>query len=277
MESSAPRYRAILGLGSNLGSREAFLRAGILEVAREDSISLEAVSDVYLSEPMGPAQPQYLNMAIRITTSLVPVELLDRVLGVEARLGRTREIKWGPRVLDIDILWAEGQASVAPRLHLPHEGLLERNFALGPLLDVLPDPPHGWESRLVELGGRPEIRWAWRNRDGVPPSGWCWGVDEVDAVAEAFNTSFGTPEKQGKPHLHRLVEDWPRSGWALENLKGLLRSEICPEFLTFRADDNSMELQVFGTLQASSQIGVQQLRVQTRRLRFGAEARLVSD
>jgi 2-amino-4-hydroxy-6-hydroxymethyldihydropteridine diphosphokinase len=136
--------RAVVGLGANLGDRLGSLQAavrGIREVA-----TVERVSRVYASAPVGPAQPDYLNGALLCSYEGTPEALLDALLAIEGRLGRVRGEKWGPRTIDLDVLWIEGRAYQSDRLVVPHPHLRERAFALVPLLEVAPgaiDPSTG--------------------------------------------------------------------------------------------------------------------------------------
>ncbi len=127
--------RAFLGLGSNLGDRAAFLRAAV--GALPDRV---AVSPVYETEPIGrPDQGAYLNLVVELDTSLGPRELLEQCHALEQEAGRAREVRWGPRTLDVDVLWVEGHTIDEPDLEVPHPRLWERRFVLAPLADLAPD------------------------------------------------------------------------------------------------------------------------------------------
>jgi 2-amino-4-hydroxy-6-hydroxymethyldihydropteridine diphosphokinase len=128
----------VLGLGSNLGSRWASIDAGLGLLAATPGCRVVAVSSFYDNEPVGPPQPRYLNAAARVHSELPPLALLDRLLEIEALLGRQRRERWGARTLDLDILWAPRAMSDA-RLSIPHARLGERWFALAPLLEVAPE------------------------------------------------------------------------------------------------------------------------------------------
>ena len=118
-----------------MGDRAATLRAAI--VALRATTRLERVSRVYETSPIGgPAQGDYLNAAVLVESRSTPVGLLAELQAVEARLGRVRAERWGPRVIDLDLLWIEGLVVDTPELRVPHPRLLERAFALVPLLDV---------------------------------------------------------------------------------------------------------------------------------------------
>jgi 2-amino-4-hydroxy-6-hydroxymethyldihydropteridine diphosphokinase len=127
----------VLGLGSNLGNRLGFLREAARHLQRHAQIT--AVSALYETDPLGPAQPDYLNAALRLRTALDPLELLELQLRVERASGRERRERWGPRTLDLDLLFIVGQAVDRPGLVVPHRELTRRAFALLPLLDVMPD------------------------------------------------------------------------------------------------------------------------------------------
>lgn len=129
-----------IGLGSNLGDRLANLRAGLAGLRSLGEVS--AVSAVYGTEPVGgPAQGPYLNAVAILETSLDPSRLLDELAAIEARSGRVREVRWGPRTLDLDILASDGPQVGTKRLQVPHPRVGEREFALRPLTEVWPEAP----------------------------------------------------------------------------------------------------------------------------------------
>jgi 2-amino-4-hydroxy-6-hydroxymethyldihydropteridine diphosphokinase len=144
----------VIGIGSNLGEREEYLARAVEQIAR--LTSLEAWSRVYETPPLGPPQPDYLNAAVRVHSELAPEALLDGLLGIEAAMGRVRDVRWGPRVLDLDILWSEVSHTCA-RLRIPHAELRSRTFALAPLLDVAPELAPDYAGALQELGGPPRV------------------------------------------------------------------------------------------------------------------------
>lgn len=126
-----------LALGSNLGDRAANLRAGV--AALRAVIEVERVSSVYATEPVGPAQPEYLNAALVGTTRLAPRPLLRAALAVEAEAGRVRTVRDAPRTLDIDLVLYGDRRLVAPDLIVPHPRWRERGFVLAPLGEIAPD------------------------------------------------------------------------------------------------------------------------------------------
>jgi len=130
---------AYLGLGSNLGDRMRSL-CEALERLGEQGIEITAASSVYESKPvLVTDQPDFLNMAARVVTSLPPRGLLDVCLGLERDMGRVRARRWGPRSIDIDILLYGNEAISEPGLIVPHPRLHERSFALVPILEINPD------------------------------------------------------------------------------------------------------------------------------------------
>ncbi|MDP9148800.1 MAG: 2-amino-4-hydroxy-6-hydroxymethyldihydropteridine diphosphokinase [Myxococcota bacterium] len=136
---------AVIGLGANLGDRVATFQKALRELALVAPIA--KVSRCYTSAPLGgPIQPEFLNAAALVHYEGSASELLDALLAIEARLGRARLERWGPRVIDLDLLWAEGLVVDTRRLRLPHPRLAERAFALLPMLEIVPgarDPRTG--------------------------------------------------------------------------------------------------------------------------------------
>ena len=145
----------VVGLGGNLGERERYVERGVEQLARLP-LEIARVSRVYETEALGPPQPAYLNAAVRLRSAEPPLTLLDRLLAIEAALGRVRDVRWGPRVLDLDILWAEN-AFDSERLTIPHSQLRARTFALAPLLDVAPELLPSYGPVLAALGGAPRV------------------------------------------------------------------------------------------------------------------------
>lgn len=131
--------RAVLGLGSNLGDRRRHLRDAIAAIP-----DVVAVSRVYETAPVGgPDQGAYLNVVVRLETECSPRELLEICREREAEARRVRTVRWGPRTLDVDVLWVDGQTVDEPDLVVPHPRMFERAFVLMPLRDVAADliPP----------------------------------------------------------------------------------------------------------------------------------------
>lgn len=126
----------VIGMGANLGARLQSMRQGATQIASFCEVS--AVSALYESFPVGPSQPLFLNAALLVRCALEPEVLLTRLLAIEHELGRIRTQRWGPRTLDLDILWIREGSHQSASLVVPHPHLAERCFAIMPLLDVAP-------------------------------------------------------------------------------------------------------------------------------------------
>lgn len=159
---------AYIGLGSNLGSRQEHLSAAVRLLGDHPDIRVEAGSPVYETDPVGYLeQPAFLNMVVRVGTRLEPHALLAYLLHVEQELGRKREIRWGPRTIDMDILLYGDSVLDTPELTVPHPRMLERAFVLIPLQDVyhgdtLPGAASLTE-RLAILEGKEGVK-LWTNK-----------------------------------------------------------------------------------------------------------------
>lgn len=137
-----------LGLGTNLGDRSANLRAAIAALAELGDVA--AQSRVYETAPMLVLdQPAFLNMAARLETGLDPVDLLAGLKEIEQRLGRVESVRYGPRLIDLDILFYDALVMDEPHLTIPHPRLPERRFALAPLADIAASLRHPLEGKSV--------------------------------------------------------------------------------------------------------------------------------
>ena len=146
--------RAYVGLGANLGDRDATIRRALELLAAEDDVEVVAVSRLRETEPVGLVdQPRFLNGAAAIETSLSARQLLDVLLRAEQELGRVRSgVRFGPRTIDLDLLLYGGEIVAEPGLQVPHPRLHERRFALEPLAELDPGleiPGRGRVSDLV--------------------------------------------------------------------------------------------------------------------------------
>ena len=134
--------RVLLGLGSNLGDRRRHLKEAV------DTLpSVVAVSGVYETSPVGgpPGQQMYLNLVVAIATDLPARQLLGLCHRLEAAAGRVRDERWGPRTLDVDIIWIDGETVAEDDLVVPHPRAFERRFVMVPLADIAPDVlPDDW-------------------------------------------------------------------------------------------------------------------------------------
>jgi 2-amino-4-hydroxy-6-hydroxymethyldihydropteridine diphosphokinase len=151
---------AWLGLGGNIGDPVAAMARALRRIDRRADSRVVSVSPVYRTPPWGVAdQPWFFNAAAAIRTRLEPEALLDFVLDTEVRLKRVRRERWGPRIIDIDVLAYEGFEASDGRLTLPHPRMTERAFVMVPLADVAPE---------LVIHGKPVAEWAKAgNRDGI--------------------------------------------------------------------------------------------------------------
>ncbi len=132
-------HTAYIGLGTNLGDRIENLRQGVKLLDAEKEIVLLNISAVYETDPVGgPVQGPYLNACAEINTALPPEELLTRMLAIEDKLGRVRGERWGPRLIDLDLLVYEERIIETEFLQLPHPRMEERDFVIVPLNDIAP-------------------------------------------------------------------------------------------------------------------------------------------
>jgi 2-amino-4-hydroxy-6-hydroxymethyldihydropteridine diphosphokinase len=153
MQSWQPAY---VGLGSNLSDPEHQVLMGLKELQRIAGTRVVLTSPLYVSRPFGPvAQPDFVNGVAALLTQLPSSQLLDELRRIEAAFGRPEQRqRWGPRVIDLDLLAYGRERSSDARLTLPHPGIVERNFVLYPLADIAPDLELPGLGRVTELKGR---------------------------------------------------------------------------------------------------------------------------
>ena len=146
-------HEVALALGSNLGDSAVILQGAIDDLASVEGISIVAVSPTYETDPVGgPEQDAYLNAVVIVTTDLDPWALLSVTQSIEQHWHRVREVRWGPRTLDIDILAIDEETVDSDDVVIPHPRAHERGFVLVPWADVAPDaqlPGHGRVGDLV--------------------------------------------------------------------------------------------------------------------------------
>ena len=151
----------LLSFGSNLGDRHATLHGAWHALGQMDNIAAVRLSSFYETEPVGgPAgQPQYINAAGIIRTTLPPMELLDTLQKIEAAFGRVRDERWGARTLDIDILLYADRIIELPTLTIPHVEMLRRQFVLEPANEIAADWVHPLTKKTIGEH--------WREQKGV--------------------------------------------------------------------------------------------------------------
>lgn len=143
---------AYLGLGSNIGDKAAAIAEAVRRIAATPGIRLIARSSDYRTPPWGDTdQDWFLNAAMAVDTDLTPHDLLEAGLAIETAMGRVRERRWGPRVIDIDVLSYAGATISDERLVLPHRFVRERAFVLVPLAEIAPDLRIGPETVAAAL------------------------------------------------------------------------------------------------------------------------------
>ena len=143
---------AYIGIGSNVGDRVAFCRAAVDGLRDHPEIDVDEISSLYETSPVGgPPQRSFVNMVVRIRTSLDARGLLDAVKRIERQLGREpNEMRWGPRVADLDVLTFDDEKVAEPDLEIPHPRLTQRRFVLVPLLEIDPDAADPWGARYAD-------------------------------------------------------------------------------------------------------------------------------
>ncbi len=145
---------AYIALGSNLGDRAGHLDAALSALRSHSMISIKSVSRYWETAPVGgpPEQEHYLNAAALLETTLTPQELLQTLLAIESKQGRTRDVRFGPRTIDLDILLFGNQIVHEPNLTIPHPRLHERGFMLGPLAEIAGQAIHPvFQRSMAEL------------------------------------------------------------------------------------------------------------------------------
>ncbi len=163
--------KVFLGMGSNVGDREGHLTMGIRLLAA--AMHLVETSSIYETEPWGyTEQPPFLNMACHVQTDLAPLELLAVCQEVERQVGRKPTVRYGPRVLDVDVLAYGDQVIVTPDLVVPHPHMAERAFVLVPLVEIAPEWEHpvlkkSASQLLEEVSSREGVR-LWRSISVAP-------------------------------------------------------------------------------------------------------------
>ena len=141
-----PSLSSAIALGSNLGDSLTILQGAIAALTQSPHITVTTCSSIYTTAPVGPPQPDYYNACALLNTDLAPEEMLRTLLQIEAKFGRVRRERWGPRLLDLDLLLFGNIVMTTPTLQLPHPRMHERPFVLVSLAEIAPhwvDPISG--------------------------------------------------------------------------------------------------------------------------------------
>ncbi|EMA6344945.1 2-amino-4-hydroxy-6-hydroxymethyldihydropteridine diphosphokinase [Bacillus cytotoxicus] len=156
-----------IALGSNIGDRYTYLTQAIDLLDKNSDIQVEAVSSIYETDPVGYTdQNRFLNVVIKISTNLLPQELLTVTQKIENDLGRKREMRWGPRTIDLDILLYNQDNIEAENLIVPHPRMFERAFVIVPLLEINQDIEQNISRSQVEEMKRREGVTVWKQKNG---------------------------------------------------------------------------------------------------------------
>lgn len=147
-----------IGVGSNVGGRSDFCRRAVIALGESAGVEVDAVSSLYETSPIGgPPQRSFVNLVVRVSTELNPRGLLQVCKRIEQTLGREpSEIRWGPRVIDLDILTFGDEKIGEPDLEIPHPRMTGRRFVLVPLLEIDPDAADPWGMRYADFLGEAE-------------------------------------------------------------------------------------------------------------------------
>ena len=157
-------HKALIGIGSNLGLAAENCEKAISLLNNSESLQVTAHSSLYQSEPVGKKdQPWFVNGAVEVSTSLNPEQLLQHLLNIENQFGRKRKGKWGPRIIDLDILDYDGKIFNSETLTLPHPEMTQRRFVLEPLSEIAGSKIHPLEKKTIldllkELPQKPLVK-----------------------------------------------------------------------------------------------------------------------
>lgn len=138
-----------IALGSNLGDSEKTIEAALVRLDQLDGMRLEVRSHLYKTAPVGPPQPDYINVCAMFHTVLSPAQVLHHLLMTEASFGRIRRQRWGPRTLDLDLIFYGDRVVDSPQLTLPHPRMHERAFVLIPLAELAANWQHPVRQQTV--------------------------------------------------------------------------------------------------------------------------------
>ena len=143
-------HRCAIALGANLGDPVATLNAAIEALSKTPGMTVIARSSWYVTRPVGPPQPDYINGCVVIETQVDPQGVLTILLEIENQFGRVREVRWGARTLDLDLLLYDDRIITSPDLEVPHPRMCARAFVLVPLAEIVPDWRHPVSNCAIE-------------------------------------------------------------------------------------------------------------------------------
>jgi 2-amino-4-hydroxy-6-hydroxymethyldihydropteridine diphosphokinase len=132
--------RVLVSIGSNIGDRLDFLQKAVDELGKVSGVTLRTVSSVYETEPVGKKdQPNFFNAALELASSIPAAQVLTALKEIERKVGRTPSVRWGPREIDLDLIYVGGLIAEEGRLVLPHREVANRRFVLTPLAEIAPE------------------------------------------------------------------------------------------------------------------------------------------
>lgn len=140
---------AYIGIGGNLGDREKNVQDSLSLLAKEGIEVVQVASLMETSPYGGVKQPNFINTVCQIKTALLPLELLKTLKGIESKIGRTLTVRWGPRLIDLDILLYDDLIVEEESLQIPHQDMLNRDFVLKPLVEIAPEVIHPVTGRTI--------------------------------------------------------------------------------------------------------------------------------
>lgn len=159
--------RVYLSIGTNMGDRKAQLTSALQALASLDQVDVQAVSPIYETEPVGGVpQANFYNIAVALTTTLAAQQLLDDLHHIEQGQHRVRRVHWGPRTIDLDILYYGDEEIETPTLTVPHPEIANRRFVLIPLLDVTKDDPELYQKTQQQLKATSDHNWVRKVKEG---------------------------------------------------------------------------------------------------------------
>jgi dihydroneopterin aldolase/2-amino-4-hydroxy-6-hydroxymethyldihydropteridine diphosphokinase len=145
------KHSVYLGLGSNVGESIGFIAAAIRGIADFEATVVDAVSTVYQTEPVGNVQQNdFLNMAVSVQTDLTVQQFHQKLKWLEKEIGRTESERWGPREIDIDLLFFDAMIITTDDLQIPHREIIQRKFVLQPLSEIAPNKVHPVLRKTIE-------------------------------------------------------------------------------------------------------------------------------